>query len=1574
MAQVPCLCVLALLSLRLHPATAGMDSCYDPQGRAQRCMPAFENAAFGREVWATNTCGSPPEDYCLQMGARHATKLCHHCDARDPLLHHNATYLTDFHSQEESTWWQSQSMAFRIQHPNSVNITLHLGKSYEITYVRLKFHTSRPESFAIYKRSRVDGPWIPYQYYSASCGKTYGKQERQYLRPGEDEQVAFCAEEFSDISPLSGGNVAFSTLEGRPSAYSFDKSPVLQEWVTGTDLLISLNRLNTFGDDIFKDPKVLQSYYYAISDFSVGGRCKCNGHANECAPNEVGQLACRCQHNTTGVDCEQCQAFYQDRPWARGTAESANECLSCNCSGRSVECFYDWELYRHTGHGGHCLKCQDNTDGPHCERCRQNYYRWDGQMACQPCNCNAAGSLRLQCDNSGACDCKASVTGWKCERCRAGFHSLSEGGCRPCACDPAGSVGTCDPNSGRCFCKEKVEGYLCNRCQPGSFNLQPHNPAGCTSCFCYGHSTVCTAATQYEVHHIRSDFSQGPEGWRAEVPGAKEVQLDWANGEIYLEQDGEEPADFIAPEKFLHDQRLSYGQLLSLLLRVEGNRSRSSPFPIRLVLEGDGIAVSVSYVAPAGNESQPHHGEHKVTFRLHEAKEEMQPPLSSFNVQRLLSNLTALRIQAGSSNAPCRVSLSEVQLTSARPGHSLPAWWVEECICPQGYTGQFCESCVPGYKREIPLGGPFTSCIPCTCNQHGSCDPNTGHCQCLHHTEGPSCKRCAIGFHGNPFVGHSDDCQPCPCPGQSPCTAIPESGELVCTHCPQGQRGRRCELCDDGFFGDPLGRNGPAHPCSPCQCNGNVDPNAVGNCDPVSGQCLRCLYNTSGEHCEKCREGFYGSALARSPTRKCAPCECNPVGSAQGLEACHPLTGQCTCLPHVTGRDCSRCQPGFYDLQPGTGCKSCECHLVGSQDSQCHPLTGQCPCQPGVEGQSCDRCQPGFFGFSVKGCRACNCSPLGAITPQCHENSTCVCRRGFVGYKCDQCEVNFFYAPERSLCQECPVCYSLVKDEADKLKAKLQQMEAWLQKPDCSSPQTRYTARGEEPQGDQLPDAKALFLEQVAQLEGSVGTEWGRLRNISGTVGCVSGSDEKTCILLSEISAVLQSTQRELQQAAATLATMVIPHDISQQPTSWSRLALESRALAASHGDAATELESVARRALLASNTSYALLQSIVEDSASLERRTELEDRYQEIQQAQEELAAGMLEVAAEAKRTFASIRQANADMAKNLSKLDAPQLRSLVVQTGALTRELMELEQGVEAKERLALDAWDSLMAKPRPELQRAQQFQQLRKGVDAALTLATSSVSHGKAVVSEAKSLLSSLEGGKKMFVRQKGQAAMSRKLVIVRDRMIVDAQKKIRQAERMLGNTVSVSTTAKKTVKEAEQVARESSKRSQAVLREGKRERKHAGDLAKRVNVTLAEISRQEHVSKELGEELEASRQVRTGMSEAKKSLREAQSSLEMDIEILNNLLSSLGNLEQDTHADTVLSTSRLQLDRLWLRLARPGALERKLSHLQWEAEQQRQKIQAFESDLQEIRADKQNLEEVLQSLSEGCSSWQ
>ncbi|XP_021269242.1 laminin subunit gamma-3 isoform X1 [Numida meleagris] len=1570
---------LALLGLVL--ATACSSPCYDPRGQPRRCMPVFENAAFGRVPLATNTCGSPPEEYCLQMGARDASQLCQRCDAADPLLHHNASFLTDFHSQEESTWWQSQSMAFGVQHPNSVNITLHLGKSYEITYVRLKFHTSRPESFAIYKRSRADGPWVPFQFYSASCEKTYRKRQRQYLQPGEDEQVAFCTDEFSDISPLSGGNVAFSTLEGRPSAYNFDGSPTLQEWVTVTDLLISLNRLNTFGDDIFKDPKVLQSYYYAISDFSVGGRCKCNGHASECVPDEAGQLVCMCQHNTSGTDCQHCQPFYQDRPWARGTAEAANECLPCNCSGRSEECFYDAELFRRTGHGGHCRNCRDNTAGPHCEQCQQNHYRWEQQAACQPCHCHPAGSLQPQCDSSGSCTCKANVTGWKCERCKDGYHSLSEGGCRPCACDPAGSVGACDPNTGHCTCKERVEGHLCNRCQPGWFNLQPHNPTGCTSCFCYGHSAVCTAAEGYEVTHIHSNFKEGPEGWAATM-GAVVVPLQWADGEVSAEWDEEEPLDLRAPEKFLQNQRLSYGQPLSLLLGAEGNGTRVengvSPLGVQLVLEGEGLEVTMS-----SSESRAQDGKQAVTFRLHEAEEGTEPLLSAFSFQRLLSNLTALRLRVSHGPRPGRLWLNRVQLTSARHGAGTRAGWVEECTCPPGYTGPFCQSCAPGFKRDIPFGGPFVACVPCTCNQHGDCEPLSGHCRCLHNTEGPSCERCSPGFYGNPFTGHPDDCKPCPCPGHSPCTQLPGSGEVVCTHCPPGQRGKRCELCDDGFFGDPLGQRGPVRPCVPCQCHGNVDLNAVGNCDSVSGRCLRCLHNTTGEQCQQCRPGFYGDALSTNPAGKCAPCNCNPDGSALGLEGCDPGTGQCHCLPHVLGRTCGLCQHGYYGLQPAVGCKSCECHPVGSRDSGCHAVTGQCSCQPGVTGLRCDRCEHGFFGFSARGCRACNCSPLGSTSAQCHENSTCLCRPGFVGYKCDRCQANFFPDPPSSSCQPCPACYGLVKDGAERLRVKLQEVEEWLQAPGCELRLGQPPAMGDASRGDGLSTqyllqgAHATLLAQVGRLSGMLSTAQGHLSNAIGASSCSSHGPPKTCTLLSDIGAVLQSAQREILHAANALAAMEIPQEIPSQPSNWSRWALEARVLAERHGDTAARVEAAVRRALGASNTSHELLRTLLEGRAAQEAQRELEARYEEIQRAWEELGAGMEEVAAEARRALTAIQEANAGMAEKIQQAAAPGQQLLLVQAGALAREVAALEQAVQAQEPAAqqsIAASRSMAAGLRRDLQGAQGFVQLQDRAGSAHDLSTSAVSQGKAVLSGAESLLGSLEGMRKVLGHRKGRAALSRRMAQVRDRTMVEARKKIKQAEKMLGNSLSVSSAARRKAREAEHVAGESSKRAQAVLQGSKQARKHTRMLATHVNETQQELSRQQRMAEELRGGLEEAEQVGTEVSEMAKSLQEARGSLMADIETLNDLLHSLGALEPGTQAEAVLGAGQLQLEQLRLRLSAPGTLATRLGQLQQEAERQQDRIQAFESDLAEIRADKQNLEDILRSLPEGCSKWQ
>ncbi|NXX41092.1 LAMC2 protein, partial [Tricholaema leucomelas] len=579
---------------------------------------------------------------------------------------------------------------------------------------------------------------------------------------------------------------------------------------------------------------------------------------------------------------------------------------ACDCNGMSRQCIFDWHLLRETGNGYRCLGCLGNTEGARCERCKEGFFRQRDRDCCLPCHCHPHGSLSPQCDSDGWCSCKPGVMGKKCDQCQPGFESLSEAGCQrigqslQCKCDPAGSTGSCF--SGLCVCKASTTGERCQRCKRNFYNLDARNPAGCSPCFCYGHSTACVGADNYSVYNITSTFQRGAEGWRGVHESGSPAQLQWSprHQDAFIAARRSEPIYFMAPAKFLGNQQLSYGQTLSFDYRLD--RGGRHPSPHDVVLEGDGLRITAPFLPQ--EKILPCGVSHTYTFRLDEhPSSQWIPRLNHFEYRRMLGNLTALWIRATFGEYSTGY-IDNVTLVSARPVAGVPAPWVERCQCPEGYQGQFCERCAPGYRRDVPSTGPFSTCVPCECQGGGICDPNTGECYSGDENVG-NIVSCPFGFYRDPQQPYS--CSPCPCSNGQGCSVMPGGEEVICDNCPHGATGANCEYCADGYFGDPAA----SQPCQPCQCNGNVEPNAVGNCNRRTGECLKCLYNTAGFYCDRCKDGFFGNPLAPDPAHKCRACECNSLG-AEPLKCRND--GSCICKPGFEGLNCEESEcPACYD-------------------------------------------------------------------------------------------------------------------------------------------------------------------------------------------------------------------------------------------------------------------------------------------------------------------------------------------------------------------------------------------------------------------------------------------------------------------------------------------------------------------------------------------------------------------------------------------------------------------------------------------------------------------------------------
>nr|XP_033777434.1 agrin isoform X2 [Geotrypetes seraphini] len=121
------------------------------------------------------------------------------------------------------------------------------------------------------------------------------------------------------------------------------------------------------------------------------------------------------------------------------------------------------------------------------------------------CQCNVHGSYGGTCDPStGQCSCKPGVGGLKCDRCEPGFWNFrgivtdGKSGCTPCNCDAMGSVrDDCEQMTGLCSCKMGITGMKCNQCpnggEPGMSGCEkdPSAPKSCSEMRCeFGASCV----------------------------------------------------------------------------------------------------------------------------------------------------------------------------------------------------------------------------------------------------------------------------------------------------------------------------------------------------------------------------------------------------------------------------------------------------------------------------------------------------------------------------------------------------------------------------------------------------------------------------------------------------------------------------------------------------------------------------------------------------------------------------------------------------------------------------------------------------------------------------------------------------------------------------------------------------------------------------------------------------------------------------------------------------------------------------------------------------------------------------
>nr|XP_061796460.1 usherin-like [Nerophis lumbriciformis] len=733
------------------------------------------------------------ERYCIPNAVEDTT------NDRVLRLNPNAHPLPYINDKDMGTTWRSNLMTTQeLDKRFTVTIDFANGQ-YQVFYVIIQFGGPLPESLLIQRQrlpnqqntTNTEQSWLDWQYLAKDCSVFKMQNNGPLLTPSSVNCLQLPSERH-----YSGGNITVSLLSPepnmRPGYNDFYNTPILQKMVQATQVRIHLGgqyHTRTAGVDH-------RHRHYTIKEITISGRCECNGHADHC-DTSLSPYRCLClpESHTEGNNCQRCAPLYNDKPFRPGDQLQPMNCRPCQCHGHARSCHYDARVdeqptKQYLGGGGICDNCTHNTMGRYCEICINGFYRLEQSdpssvHVCKPCKCHIAGTV------NGSTEC---------------FQ-----------------VG------GQCRCKAAVTGRRCADCSPGWYRLEASNPEGCIRCNCSDMGTISSSTGSV----VSCNQHTGQCQCKAHVTGLSCDRCEFGYWNL-SNADGCIPCD-CDPSGSL------------------------SPF-----------------CEPEGGQC------------------ECKPGVGGQRCDSCGRGLTGLRLEG--TCTPCNCSEEgTVPGTDCDP-------YTGHCLCKKHVEGRLCDSCRHGY-HTLELRNSL-GCLPCSCDITGTmlegvCNKLTGQCPCREGVEGMQCTNCApnyfntsLDMQNGPFLG----CVPCICdPRGTVVGSVCDSttGQCVCT---PTRHGKNCSACRPGFYLSP-----DQSMCVECDCHpmGAVQR----KCESQTGRCVCAHPSVGGRRCDRCQETFFGfnPGLGR-----CQPCDCDPIGSVNG--SCNSESGLCDCKLLVTGDKCDTCQ------------------------------------------------------------------------------------------------------------------------------------------------------------------------------------------------------------------------------------------------------------------------------------------------------------------------------------------------------------------------------------------------------------------------------------------------------------------------------------------------------------------------------------------------------------------------------------------------------------------------------------------------------------------------------------------